>query len=138
MIAPSPSRRSQSSEVSTHHQSESDPADTLTIMSHTLHVVDAFTETPLKGNPAAVSLTKRPEDVVMDLFSRKVVGWAVAPTIRRELVLDAVLKARQARNPRGTLIHSDQGSQFGSEAWRRFYRTNGLEPSMSRPIFGHR
>lgn len=70
--------------------------------------------------------------VVMDLFSRKVVGWAVAPTIRRELVLDAVLKAVRARRPRGTLIHSDQGSQFGSDAWRRFCRTNRLEPSMSR------
>lgn len=70
--------------------------------------------------------------VVLDLFSRKVVGWAVAPTIRRELVLDAVLKAVRARRPRGTLIHSDQGSQFGSDAWRRFCRTNRLEPSMSR------
>ncbi len=70
--------------------------------------------------------------VVLDLFSRKVVGWAVAPTIRRELVLDAVLKAVRTRRPRGTLIHSDQGSQFGSDAWRRFCRTNRLEPSMSR------
>lgn len=70
--------------------------------------------------------------VVLDLFSGKVVGWAVAPTIRRELVLDALLKAVRARRPRGTLIHSDQGSQFGSDAWRRFCRTNRLEPSMSR------
>jgi len=70
--------------------------------------------------------------VVMDLFSRKIVGWAASPTIRRELVLDAVLKAVRARRPRGTLIHSDQGSQFGSDAWRRFCRTNRLEPSMSR------
>jgi putative transposase len=70
--------------------------------------------------------------VGLDLFSRKVVGWAVAPTIRRELVLDVVLKAVRARRPRSTLIHSDQGSQFGSDAWRRFCRTNRLEPSMSR------
>jgi len=70
--------------------------------------------------------------VVVDLFSRKVVGWAVAPTIRRELVLDAVLKAVRARRPRGTLIHSDQGSQFSSDTWRRFCHTNRLEPSMSR------
>ena len=70
--------------------------------------------------------------VVLDLFSRKVVGWAVASTIRRELVLDAVLMAVRARRPRGTLIDSDQGSQLGSDAWRRFCRTNRLEPSMSR------
>jgi putative transposase len=36
------------------------------------------------------------------------------------------------RRPRGTLIHSDQGSQFGSDAWRRFCRSHQLEPSMSR------
>ena len=70
--------------------------------------------------------------VVMDLFSRRIIGWAVAPTTHREIVLDALLKAVRARRPRGTLIHSDQGSQFGSDAWRRFCRTNRLEPSMSR------
>lgn len=70
--------------------------------------------------------------VVMDLFSRLIVGWAVAPTIHRELVLNAVLAAVRRRRPRGTLIHSDQGTQFGSDAWRRFCRSNRLEPSMSR------
>jgi putative transposase len=70
--------------------------------------------------------------VVMDLFSRLIVGWAVAPTIHRELVLNAVLAAVRRRRPRGTLIHSDQGTQFGSDAWRRFCRSNWLEPSMSR------
>jgi len=70
--------------------------------------------------------------VVLDLFSRKIVGWATAPTIHRELVLNAVLLAVRNRRPRGTLIHSDQGSQFGSDAWRRFCRSHRLEPSMSR------
>jgi putative transposase len=70
--------------------------------------------------------------VVMDLFSRLVVGWAAAPTLRRELVLDAVLMAVRQRRPRGTVIHSDQGSQYGSDDWRRFCRSNRLEPSMSR------
>jgi len=70
--------------------------------------------------------------VVMDLFSRKIVGWAAKPTIHRELVLDAVLMAVRARRPRGTLLHSDQGTQYGSDAWRRFCRSNRLEPSMSR------
>jgi putative transposase len=70
--------------------------------------------------------------VVMDLFSRKIVGWSARPTIDRELVLDAVLMAARRRRPGGTAIHSDQGTQFGSDAWRRFCRSNHLEPSMSR------
>ena len=70
--------------------------------------------------------------VVMDLFSRKIVGWSAGPTIHRELVLDALLMAVRRRRPRGTLIHSDQGTQFGSDAWRRFCRSHHLQPSMSR------
>jgi putative transposase len=70
--------------------------------------------------------------VVMDLFSRKIVGWSTRATIHRELVLDAVLMAVRRRRPRATLIHSDQGTQYGSDAWRRFCRSNRLEPSMSR------
>src|SRR5450631_1609809 len=70
--------------------------------------------------------------VVLDLFSRKVIGWATKPTIDRELVLDAVMMAVRHRKPKEALIHSDQGSQFGSYAWQQFCRTNGLVPSMSR------
>lgn len=70
--------------------------------------------------------------VVMDLFSRKIVGWHAGPTIRREIVLDAVLMAVRRRRPRGPMIHSDQGTQYGCDAWRRFCRSNRLKPSMSR------
>jgi putative transposase len=70
--------------------------------------------------------------VVMDLFSRKIVGWSAGPTIRRELVLDAVMLAVRRRRPRGTVIHSDQGTQYGCDSWRRLCRANRLEPSMSR------
>jgi putative transposase len=70
--------------------------------------------------------------VVMDLFSRRIVGWSAGPNVHRELVLDALLAAVRRRRPRGTLIHSDQGTQYGSDAWRRFCRANHLEPSMSR------
>ena len=70
--------------------------------------------------------------IVMDLFSRKIVGWSTRSTIRSELVLDAILMAVRQRRPRGTVIHSDQGCQYGSDDWRRFCRTNRLEPSMSR------
>ena len=70
--------------------------------------------------------------VVMDLFSRKIVGWSTKPTIGRELILDAILMAVRQRRPRRTVIDSDQGSQYSSDDWRRFRRTNHLEPSMSR------
>lgn len=70
--------------------------------------------------------------VVMDLYSRRIVGWSTKPTMDRELVLDALLMAVRQRNPPHVLIHSDQGSQFGSDAWRRFCRAHHLEPSMSR------
>ena len=70
--------------------------------------------------------------VVMDLFSRRIVGWSAGPSIQRDLVLDAVLTAVRRRRARGTLIHSDQGTQYGCDAWRRFCRSNHLEPSMSR------
>jgi len=59
-------------------------------------------------------------------------GWSTRPTIARELVLDAVLMAVRRRRPRRTVIHSDQGSQYGSDDWRRFCKTNHLEPSMRR------
>ena len=69
--------------------------------------------------------------VVMDLFSRKIVGWAAKPTIHRELVLEAI-GAAVRRRPRHTLIHSDQGTQYGSDAWRRCCLAYHLQPSMSR------
>lgn len=71
--------------------------------------------------------------VVVDLFSRKVVGWSMKPTLARELVLDALLMAVWRRRPqRCVMVHSDQGSQFGSDDWLRFLKSNNLEPSMSR------
>ena len=71
--------------------------------------------------------------VVMDLFARKVVGWSMKPTLARELVLDAILMAVWRRKPKqSVLIHSDQGTQYGSDDWLRFCRDHDLEPSMSR------
>jgi putative transposase len=70
--------------------------------------------------------------VVMDLYSQRIVGGSTKPTLARELVLDAVLMAVWRRNPKKTLMHSDQGSQYGSDAWQRFCREHHLEPSMSR------
>ena len=70
--------------------------------------------------------------VVIDHYSRRIVGWSTKPTMARELVLDAILMAVRRRKPKKALIHSDQGSQFGSDAWRRFCHEHHLEPSMSR------
>ena len=71
--------------------------------------------------------------VVMDLYARRIVGWSMKPTLARELVLDSILMAVWRRKPKhNVLIHSDQGSQYGSDDWLRFCRDNNLEPSMSR------
>ena len=71
--------------------------------------------------------------VVMDLFARNVVGWSMKPTLARELVLDALMMAVWRRRPNArVLVHSDQGSQYGSDDWVRFCRAHNLEPSMSR------
>jgi putative transposase len=71
--------------------------------------------------------------VVVDLYSRKVVGWSMKPTLAKELVLDALLMAVWRRRPQQrVIVHSDQGSQYGSDDWVRFLREHNLEPSMSR------
>ncbi|HEY1058353.1 MAG TPA: IS3 family transposase [Limnobacter sp.] len=71
--------------------------------------------------------------VVVDLYSRKVVGWSMKPSLNREIVLDALLMALWRRRPkRKVLVHSDQGSQYSSDDWLRFCKTHQLEPSMSR------
>jgi putative transposase len=71
--------------------------------------------------------------VVLDLYSRRVVGWAMKPTLAKELVVDALVMAVWRRRPtEPVIIHSDQGSQYGSDEWRRVCRAPGLEPSMSR------
>ena len=71
--------------------------------------------------------------VVMDLFARKVVGWSMQPTLAKELVVDAILMAVWRRKPKQkVIIHSDHGTQYGSNDWLRFCRQHNLEPSMSR------
>jgi len=71
--------------------------------------------------------------VVIDLYSRKVVGWSMKPTLARELILDALLMALWRRKPtHPVIVHSDQGSQYGSDDWQRFCHTHNLLASMSR------
>jgi putative transposase len=71
--------------------------------------------------------------VVLDLFSRLVIGWSMQPRMDRELALSALLMALWRRQPRQTVtVHSDQGSQFSSFDWQDFLKAHNLKPSMSR------
>jgi len=71
--------------------------------------------------------------VVMDLYSRRIIGWSMQKTLHRDLVLQALLMAIWRRQTRpGLIIHSDQGSQFSSDDWVRFCDEHGLQRSMSR------
>ena len=51
---------------------------------------------------------------VIDVWSRRIVGWSIADHIRTELVVDALQMAQWQRRPAGTIVHSDRGSQFTS------------------------
>ena len=71
--------------------------------------------------------------VVVDLYSRAVVGWSMQSNMRTEVVLDAMLMAKWRRQPqRSVMVHSDQGSQFGSDEFSRWCKENNLTTSMSR------
>lgn len=71
--------------------------------------------------------------VVIDLFSRKIVGWAMASHMRASLVCEAAALAIGSRQPTaGLLMHSDRGSQYASEVHTDLLATHGLVPSMSR------
>jgi putative transposase len=71
--------------------------------------------------------------VVMDLFSRSIVGWSMADRITDDLVLDALTMAYWRRRPAGTVnLHSDQGSQYTSGRCKRLLTTLDIKPSMSR------
>lgn len=72
--------------------------------------------------------------VVIDLFSRRVVGWAMAEHMRAELVVDALAGALGSRVPsqRGLVFHSDQGSQYSSERVREALSKEKIVSSMSR------
>jgi transposase InsO family protein len=71
--------------------------------------------------------------LVMDRWSRRIVGWAMANHLRSELVLAALAMAVvQRRPPKGLIVHSDRGVQFASADTRQFLATHGLVSSMSR------
>ena len=71
--------------------------------------------------------------VVLDLFSRRIVGWAASSEMTAQLVTDALVMALWRRGkPLELLHHSDQGSQYTSELFQRLLTDNGITCSMSR------
>jgi transposase InsO family protein len=70
---------------------------------------------------------------VIDLCSRRIVGWATANHLRAELACQALQMALTHRQPRQTLLHhSDRGVQYACQEYRQLLDRSGLEPSMSR------
>ena len=71
--------------------------------------------------------------VVIDLFSRSVVGWAMDKRMTRQLVIDALTMAVQRRRPpSGVIFHSDRGSQYASADFQSMLAKHGMRCSMSR------
>lgn len=71
--------------------------------------------------------------VVVDLFSRRVIGWSMQSRMHVDLVMSALLMALWHRKPENEVfIHSDQGSQYTSTDWQRFLKDHNLICSMSR------
>lgn len=68
--------------------------------------------------------------VVLDVWSRKVVGWSMSPSLATPLVLAALEMAVRQRQPKGTVHHSDQGCQYTSVAFGQRLIDAGLKPSM--------
>lgn len=71
--------------------------------------------------------------MVLDLYSRAIVGWSMSQRINGELVIDALQMAIEQRGrPKGVLVHSDQGSQYTAENYRQLLKQYHMECSMSR------
>jgi putative transposase len=68
--------------------------------------------------------------VVLDVFSRRIVGWAMATHLRTQLVLDALNMALGQRRPAAVIHHSDQGSQYTALAFGKRCQEAGVRPSM--------
>jgi Integrase core domain len=71
--------------------------------------------------------------VIIDLFSRRVVGWSLSERLERGIALDALKMALQYRHPpQGLLHHSDRGSQYASHEYQQLLAVHGIQSSMSR------
>ena len=76
--------------------------------------------------------------VVLDAFSRQILGWSMQQRITTALVMDALTMALWRRRPKEkVVVHSDQGAQYTSSDWRSYLKANNLEASMSRRVNCH-
>jgi putative transposase len=72
--------------------------------------------------------------VVLDVYTRKVVGWSLSKSLKAGLAIDALVKAIEARKPRPGLVHhSDRGVQYACGDYTMLLRKHAITPSMSRP-----
>jgi len=72
--------------------------------------------------------------VILDAFSRRAIGWAIASHMRTELTIEALQMALRRRRPKsGVILHSDGGVQYAALEYGEIMIKNGLIPSMSRP-----
>jgi transposase InsO family protein len=69
---------------------------------------------------------------ILDLYSRRVIGWAISKRIDTELCLAALEMALENRQPRGCIHHSDRGVQYASARYVELLRQHDLQISMSR------
>jgi putative transposase len=70
--------------------------------------------------------------VVIDLYSRRVVGWAVSDRMKKDLAITALRRSIAIRRPKPGLIHhSDRGSQYCSDEYQKILKSHGMEISMS-------
>jgi putative transposase len=71
---------------------------------------------------------------VMDLFSRRIIGWTIPRTRTVAVTLRALKRAIAARNPKpGLIFHSDRGIEYSAYDYQAFLRSQGIVPSMNRP-----
>lgn len=71
--------------------------------------------------------------VVIDLFSRAVIGWSMSKRMKKDLVCDALMMALfRQKFPKDVIVHSDRGSQYCSEKYKKILKNNKLSGSMSR------
>jgi transposase InsO family protein len=71
--------------------------------------------------------------VVIDLYSRKVVGWSMSSRMKAQLVVDALRMAIWQRKPEpGLIMHTDRGSQYASHQYKNLLLAHGIKGSMSR------
>ena len=71
--------------------------------------------------------------VVIDLFNREVVGWALSNRLKKGIIIEALYRAINNKSPGiGLIFHSDKGSQYASKSFRKILNDNGIVQSMGK------